>query len=132
MTRLRAEKVSKVAERLPPIELEDGAQDGDILIIGWGSTHGSITQAVKELNAEGKRVAHVHLRHLWPLPRGLDELIKRFDRAVTAELNTGQLCSILRSEYLAPVTCISQVNGQPFHVSDLKSEITKRLEAPLP
>jgi 2-oxoglutarate ferredoxin oxidoreductase subunit alpha len=130
MTRLRAEKVAKVADRLPPIELEDGTADGDILIIGWGSTHGSITQAVKELNAEGKRVAHVHLRHLWPLPRGLNDLIKRFPRAVTAELNTGQLSSILRSEYLAPVTCISQVNGQPFYVSDLKSEITKRLEAP--
>ncbi len=132
MTRLRAEKVLKVADRLPPIELEDGAREGDILIIGWGSTHGSITQAVKELNAEGKRVAHVHLRHLWPLPRGLDELIKRFPRAVTAELNTGQLSSILRSEYLAPLETISQVNGQPFYVSDLKSEITKRLEVPLP
>ncbi|MHA1165553.1 MAG: 2-oxoacid:acceptor oxidoreductase subunit alpha, partial [Alphaproteobacteria bacterium] len=101
-------------------------------IIGWGSTHGSITQAVKELNAEGKRISHVHLRHLWPLPRGLDALIKRFPKAVTAELNTGQLSSILRSEYLAPVTSISQVSGQPFYVSDLKAEITKRLEAPLP
>lgn len=132
MTRLRAEKIAKVADRLPPIELEDGVPDGDILIIGWGSTHGSISQAVKELNAEGKRVSHVHLRHLWPLPRGLEDLIERFPRAVTAELNTGQLSSILRSEYLAPVTCISQVNGQPFYVSDLKVEITSRLEAPAP
>jgi 2-oxoglutarate ferredoxin oxidoreductase subunit alpha len=130
MTRFRAEKIAKVADRLPLIELEDGPEDGDILVIGWGSTHGSIAQAVKELNAEGKRVAHVHLRHLWPLPRGLGDLIKRFPKAVTAELNTGQLSSILRSEYLAPVTCISQVNGLPFYVSDLKSEITKRLEAP--
>jgi 2-oxoglutarate ferredoxin oxidoreductase subunit alpha len=130
MTRARAEKVSKVADRLPPIELEDGPEDGDILVIGWGSTHGSIAQTVKELNAEGKRVSHVHLRHLWPLPRGLEDLIKRFPKVVTAELNTGQLSSILRSEYLAPVTCISQVNGQPFYVSDLKDEITKRLEAP--
>ncbi len=132
MTRLRAEKISRVADRLPEIELEEGEQDGDILIIGWGSTHGSITQAVKELNAQGSRVSHVHLRHLWPLPRGLDALLKRFPRAVTVELNTGQLSSILRSQYLAPITCISQVNGQPFYVSDLKSEITKRLEAPLP
>ncbi len=132
MTRLRADKISRVADRLPEIALEDGEQDGDILIIGWGSTHGSITQAVKELNAQGKRVSHVHLRHLWPLPRGLDTLLKRFPKAVTAELNSGQLSSILRSEYLAPVTCISQVNGQPFYVSDLKQEITKRLEAPLP
>lgn len=130
MTKVRAEKIAKIADRLPPIELEGGPEDGDILVIGWGSTHGSIAQAVKELNAEGKRVAHVHLRHLWPLPRGLDELIKRFPTAVTAELNTGQLSSILRSEYLAPLTCISQVNGLPFYVSDLKSEITKRLEAP--
>ncbi|GBE44135.1 2-oxoglutarate oxidoreductase subunit KorA [bacterium BMS3Bbin10] len=128
MTRARAEKISRIADRLPAIEMEDGVQDGDILIIGWGSTHGSIAQAVKELNAEGARVSHVHLRHLWPLPRGLEALIRCFPRAVTAELNTGQLSSILRSEYLAPVTCISQVNGQPFYVSDLKAEITRRLE----
>ncbi len=130
MTRTRAAKISRLADRLPAIELEDGAQDGDILVIGWGSTHGSIAQAVKELNGEGARVSHVHLRHLWPLPRGLEALIRCFPHAVTAELNTGQLSSILRGEYLAPVTCISQVNGQPFHVSDLKAEIRKHLEAP--
>ena len=132
MTRLRAEKINRVADRLPAIQLEAGAQDGDILIIGWGSTHGSIAQAVKELNAEGKRVSHVHLRNLWPLPRGLDALIRCFPKAVTAELNSGQLSSILRSEYLAPVASISQVNGKPFYVSDLKVEITRHLEAPLP
>ena len=87
---------------------------------------------MKELNAERKRVAHVHLRQLWPLPRGLDALLKRAPRAVTVELNSGQLCSILRSEYLAPIESISQINGQPFHVSDLKSQIIERLEAPRP
>lgn len=130
MTRLRHEKIAKVADRLPPAELDGGPEDADILVIGWGSTHGAISQALRELNAQGKRVAHVHLRHLWPLPRGLETLIKKFPRVVTAELNSGQLCSILRSEYLAPVTCISQVSGQPFPVSDLKDQITKRLEAP--
>ena len=130
MTRLRAEKIDRLAERWPAIELEDGPEDGDLLVIGWGSTYGAIAQAVKELNADGKRVAHAHLRHLNPLPRGLSELLERFPRVVTVELNTGQLCSILRSEYLKPVECISQVNGQPFHVSRLRDEFTKRLEAP--
>ena len=132
MVRIRAEKIARIAERLPPVELENGQQDAELLVIGWGSTHGSIKQAVKELNGDGKRVAHVHLRQLWPLPRGLDALLKRAPRVVTAELNSGQLCSILRSETLAPIECISQINGQPFYVSDLKAQIIERLEAPRP
>ncbi len=132
LVRLRAEKIVRIAERLPPVELENGPKNAELLVIGWGSTHGSITQAVKELNADGSRVAHVHLRQLWPLPRGLDALLKRAPQAVTVELNSGQLCAILRSETLAPLECISQINGQPFHVSDLKSQIVKRLGAPRP
>lgn len=129
MTRLRAEKIDRLAARWPEVTIEDGPEDGDLLVIGWGSTYGSIAQAVRELNAEGKRITHVHLRHLNPLPRGLPELLNRFPHAVTVELNTGQLCSMLRSAYLKPVECISQVNGQPFQVSKLRDEFTRRLEA---
>ena len=129
MTRLRAEKINRLASRWPEVGIEDGPEDGDLLVIGWGSTYGSIAQAVRELNAEGKRIAHVHLRHLNPLPRGLPELLDRFPHAVTVELNTGQLCSMLRSAYLKPVECISQVNGLPFQVSRLRDEFTRRLEA---
>ena len=128
MTRLRAEKVACVADRLPPVELEDGPEDAELLVIGWGSTWGAIKQAVTELNADGKKIAHVHLRHLWPLPRGLRELIAKYPKAVTVELNTGQLAAVLRSEFLAPVEAIGQVTGQPFKVSDLKAELTGKLE----
>ena len=128
MVALRAEKVARVAERAPEVAIETGVDEGELLVIGWGSTHGSIKQAVTELNAQGHRIAHAHLRQLWPLPRGLEDLLKRFPKAVTAELNMGQLSGILRSEYLVPVECIAQVNGQPFPVAKLKSEILDFLE----
>ncbi|MEC9369495.1 MAG: 2-oxoacid:acceptor oxidoreductase subunit alpha [Pseudomonadota bacterium] len=129
MVRLRAEKIARIADRRPAIELESGADDADILVIGWGSTYGAIQQAVRELNDEGKRAAHVHLRQLWPLPKGLGELLERYPRSITAEMNSGQLASILRSEFLKPVGHISNITGQPFRVRDLKSAIAARIEA---
>lgn len=127
MTRLRADKIARVAERLPAAELEDGPEDAELLVVGWGSTHGAISQAVAELNEEGRKVAHLHLRQLRPLPRGLEALLRAFPRAVTAELNSGQLAGLLRSEYLVPVEAIGQVTGQPFAVSALKAELAKKL-----
>jgi 2-oxoglutarate ferredoxin oxidoreductase subunit alpha len=126
MTRLRAEKIARLADRRPAIEIEDGPEDGDLLVIGWGSTYGAIAQAVKDVNAQGGRVTHVHLRQLNPLPCGLGKLLDRFPNAVTAEMNSGQLSTILRSEYLKPVACISNVSGQPFHVSALIEEFQNR------
>ncbi len=128
MTRLRAEKIDRIAARRPAVELDIACEDADLLVIGWGSTWGAITQAVAELNEEGQKIAHLHLRQLWPLPRGLEELIAKFPVTVTAELNTGQLAALLRSEYLAPIKSISQVTGQPFRVSDLKRNLLARLE----
>ena len=129
MTRIRADKIARLADRRPAVELEDGPEDADLLVIGWGSTYGSIAQAVKDVNAQGARIAHVHLRQLNPLPRGLGELLERFPKAVTVEMNTGQLSSILRSEFLKDIECISNVSGQPFHVSRLREEFTSRAEA---
>ncbi len=117
-----------VAERRPEIEIETGVEDGDLLVVGWGSTWGAITQAVDELNRQGHRIGHVHPRQLWPLPRGLGALADGFARVVTAELNTGQLAGILRSELLRPVDCIAHVTGQPFRVDDLKAHILEHLE----
>lgn len=128
MTRLRAEKIAGIAKRRPEAVLDSGTEDADLLVIGWGSTHGAIKQAVADLATEGKKVAHLHLRQLWPLPRGLDMLMKKFPKVVTAELNSGQLRDILRAEYLLPVETIGQVTGQPFKVSDLRSELSRRLE----
>jgi len=88
----------------------------------------AIKQAVEELNAEGHRVGHMHLRQLWPLPCGLAEAFDGFERVMTAEMNSGQLASILRSELIRPIDCISQVTGQPVRVTDLKSKLIERLE----
>ncbi|MGI9385685.1 MAG: 2-oxoacid:acceptor oxidoreductase subunit alpha, partial [Methyloligellaceae bacterium] len=128
MVRLRAEKIARIADRRPQIEIETGAETGDLLVVGWGSTYGAIKQAIEELNADGHRIGHVHLRQLWPLPHGLAETFDGFESVLTAEMNTGQLASILRGELIRPIDCISQVNGQPFRVADLKSKILDRLE----
>ncbi len=127
MVELRAAKVARLADRTAEASLDSGPDDADLLVIGWGSTYGALKQAVQELNAEGHAVAHAHLRQLWPLPRGLAELIGRFPKTVTAELNMGQLSAILRSELLAPIDCIGQVNGLPFAVADLKAALLERL-----
>ncbi|MCG8559385.1 MAG: 2-oxoacid:acceptor oxidoreductase subunit alpha [Hyphomicrobiales bacterium] len=128
MVRLRTEKIARIADRQPQIEIETGVETGDLLVVGWGSTYGAIKRAVRELNADGHRVGHVHIRQLWPLQRGLAEAFDRFERVLTAEMNTGQLASILRSELVRPVDCISHVTGQPFRVADLKSRLLDRLE----
>ncbi len=129
MTRLRAEKIARIAERRPPAGIETGADEGDLLVIGWGSTYGAIKQAAIDLADEGHRVSHLHLRQLWPLPRGLDAILERFPKIVTAELNSGQLAGILRSEFLKPVESIARVTGQPLRVADLKAALLARLEA---
>lgn len=128
MTRLRAEKIRAIANRLPEAELDSGTEDTDLLVVGWGSTYGAVRQAVEELNAEGNNIAHLHLRQLWPLPRGLKELVARFPKVVTAEMNSGHLRTILRSEFLADIGCVCQVTGQPFKVRDLKREFGQRLQ----
>ncbi|GAB4226592.1 MAG: 2-oxoacid:acceptor oxidoreductase subunit alpha [Methyloligellaceae bacterium] len=127
MTRLRAEKIARVADRLPPAALEGGPADADLLVIGWGSTYGALKKAVSELNSEGYKIAHAHLRHLWPLPHKLDELVSAFPRVLTAELNSGHLSQMLRSTFLKDIGTVSQITGQPFKVGDLKADLMRAL-----
>ncbi len=127
MTDLRAEKVAKARTELtPPLSLH-GAEEGDLLAIGWGSTYGAVRRAVDRLNEAGHRVGHLHLRQLWPLPDGLEAIFARYNRLVCAELNSGQLTAILRSTYLAPVTPVVQTTGRPFMVSDLQALFAAQL-----
>ncbi len=129
MTDLRAEKVQAILKRQEPIEIETGAEDGDLLIVGWGSTYGPIRQTVLDLMDENDRIGHVHLRQLWPLPRGLQDIMNRYKKVVCVEMNSGQLSVILRSTYLMPVQSITQVTGQPFRVETLKAKIQAILES---
>ncbi len=123
MVTLRAEKLTRAAAHFDRPFLFDGPNDGEILVVGWGSTFGSIRQAVKDLRDDGTQISHLHLRQLWPLPKTLKETFNGFKHIVCAELNSGQLARILRSELLLNVVPITQINGRPFRISWLKKSI---------
>jgi 2-oxoglutarate ferredoxin oxidoreductase subunit alpha len=118
MVRIRAQKVAAVVQDVPDVEVV-GAQSGDLLLVGWGSTYGSITGALRRLGREGASVGHAHLRWLNPLPRNLGDVLKRFKRVVVPEMNMGQLTFVLRGRYLVDALCLSKVQGRPFTESEI-------------
>ncbi len=122
MVHLRAEKVARVALDIPPAEtVGDGG--GGLLVVGWGSTYGSITGAVRRARAEGVRVSQLHLRHLNPLPSNLGDVLARYDRILVPEMNLGQLAFVLQGKYLREVVSQSKVEGQPFRESEILDRI---------
>ncbi len=125
MTDLRAEKIARIADTLPPAKVERGVERGGVAIVGWGSTYGALNAAVKELLSEGLEVAHFHLRHISPLAPGLEELLRGFDHVLVAEMNGGQLCRLLRSEFLIPAEGLNQMTGKPFKVATVKAALRK-------
>jgi 2-oxoglutarate ferredoxin oxidoreductase subunit alpha len=127
MTRARARKVAAVAQDIPPTAVR-GDQAGDLLVVGWGSTYGSIAAAVDEVRSRGKKVSQVHLRYLNPLPPDLGGILRRFKTVLVPEMNMGQLLTILRATYLVDAVGLNKVQGQPFKVSDISSKILKLLE----
>jgi 2-oxoglutarate ferredoxin oxidoreductase subunit alpha len=128
MTKTRAAKIAGIADRLPEQKVEVGDETGDVLVVGWGSTYGAITQAVRQKRAAGKSVSQVHLRHLVPFPRKLDQLLRGFKRVIVPEMNNGMLSKMLRSEYLVDAIGINKIAGQPFKVSEIEAAIDSALE----
>ena len=126
MSKVRAQKVANVAASIPEQEVF-GAQDGDVLVISWGGTYGSVRQAVKTLSEDGCSVGHAHLRYLNPFPSNLGELITRFQTILVPELNLGQLVQLLRSTFLVDAQGYNKVQGKPFRVSELIEAIKSRL-----
>ena len=120
MVHLRADKVAGIAADIPLLDVE-GPGEGDLLILGWGSTEGSIIGAIEELHKEGKRVARAHLRYLNPMPRNLGDVLKRYTKVLIPEMNTGQLAFLLRGRYLRDVVSFIKVQGKPFKVSEIKA-----------
>lgn len=118
MVRLRAEKVARIANELPPTNVS-GDPDGDLLVIGWGSTYGAIVQAVEHGRARGRRIGHVHLRWLNPLPSDLGAIMKRYRKVIVPELNLGQLVVLLRNRWLVDAQGVNKVKGKPFRVAEL-------------
>jgi 2-oxoglutarate/2-oxoacid ferredoxin oxidoreductase subunit alpha len=121
MVRLRADKVARVAVDLPPAEAEGDASG--LLVLGWGSTYGAITGAVRRARAEGRKVAHLHLRHLNPMPMNLGDVLSRYDRILIPEMNMGQLAMLIRAKYLRDVVQLDKIQGQPFKEIEILSKI---------
>ncbi|ASQ45488.1 2-oxoglutarate oxidoreductase subunit KorA [Legionella clemsonensis] len=122
MVKLRADKIAGIAREYAELQLE-GDESADTLVVGWGSTYGSLKSAVNQCRAEGLPVALLHLRHLNPLPHQLGDLLGQFNKVLVAELNSGQLCQLLRATYLVDAKSINQCSGQPFTVSQLVNAI---------
>jgi 2-oxoglutarate ferredoxin oxidoreductase subunit alpha len=126
MVRLRAEKVARIAQDIPLIEVS-GEPEGKVLVLGWGSTHGAITTAAEQLRAKGVSVSSAHLRYLNPFPRNLGEVLSRFETVIVPELNLGQLALLVRARFLVDAISFSKVKGLPFKVSEIVKKINEYL-----
>jgi 2-oxoglutarate ferredoxin oxidoreductase subunit alpha len=123
MVHIRAQKVANIADHIPELTVDSGPEEGKLLVIGWGSTYGTIKTAVLQLQAEGIEVSHAHLRHLNPFPRNLGEMLKKYDKVLIPEINTGQLSLLIRARYMVDVIGLNKVQGLPFTVAEVIEKI---------
>lgn len=128
MTKIRAAKIDGIADDIPAQTVELGNTSGKLCVVGWGSTYGPINRAVDNLIHRGKDVAHVHLRHIWPLPKNLGELLRSYDNILVPEMNDGQMITLLKSEYLVDAKGLNKISGQPFRISEIEDAILDILE----
>jgi 2-oxoglutarate ferredoxin oxidoreductase subunit alpha len=128
MVRLRAEKVRRVAQEIPPTTI-NGPAGGDLLVVGWGGTYGTITAAVEEAQTTGKSVASIHIRHLCPLPPDLGQILRQYRRVLVPEINSGQLVRVLRAEYLVDAVGFNRVRGVPLATQDIVEAINQLVES---
>jgi 2-oxoglutarate ferredoxin oxidoreductase subunit alpha len=128
MVKTRQEKVDKIADYIPLQQLDSGAETGDLLVIGWGSTYGAIKSAVLELQRQGYSVSHAHLRYVRPFPKNLGNIIKNFKQVLVPEINNGQLIKILRDQYLVDAKGYNKIMGIPITKTELITEIKRILQ----
>jgi 2-oxoglutarate ferredoxin oxidoreductase subunit alpha len=126
-TELRSAKVLAVADEIPDLDADDPDGDAEILVLGWGSTYGTIRAACDSVRAAGKKVARAHLYHLQPMPRNTGELLRGYRQILVPEMNTGQLLKLIRAEFLVPAEGYNKVQGQPIFAEELEQEILRRL-----
>ena len=126
MVEIRAEKIRRVVRDLPPTEIY-GDEEGDVLVVGWGSTKGAIHSAVERVRENGASVGAVHLRHVFPLPEDLEAVIERYDRVLVPELNNGQLIRLMRDAYARPFEGLHKIQGQPFRAGEIVTKINELL-----
>jgi 2-oxoglutarate/2-oxoacid ferredoxin oxidoreductase subunit alpha len=122
MVRLRAEKIARIANFIPEVEVF-GKPEGKILVVSWGGTYGAVTSAVEIMQRRGKSVSSIHLRYLNPLPRNLGEVLSKFEKILVPELNLGQLQLLLRARYLVDAIGLNKVKGLPFKISEVVAKL---------
>jgi 2-oxoglutarate ferredoxin oxidoreductase subunit alpha len=127
MVKLRQEKVDKIADYIPEQEIDNGPEKGKILVLGWGSTYGTIKSAVSELLADGYEVSHAHIRYVRPFPKNLGTILKNFEKVIVPEINNGQLVKIIRDQYFIDAKPYNKIMGTPIMKSELIDEIKKYL-----
>jgi 2-oxoglutarate/2-oxoacid ferredoxin oxidoreductase subunit alpha len=128
MVRIRAEKVARIASDIPGVAVDD--EDGaELLVLGWGSTWGSIQAAVRRVRTAGKKVAHAHLVHLNPFPPNLGDVLRQYPKILVPEMNLGQLSRLVRAEYLVDAQTLSKVQGIPFRAAGIEAKILELLDA---
>lgn len=123
MVKMRAARIEKIADYIPLQTIDNGHDSGDVLILGWGSTYGAIKTAVKNLNEQGKKVSHAHLRYIHPLPKNLGDVLKRFKKVLIPEMNNGQLIKIIRDKFLIDAQGLNKIQGMPFTTSEIEEKI---------
>jgi 2-oxoglutarate ferredoxin oxidoreductase subunit alpha len=127
MCRIRAQKVANAADNIPLQEVE-GDDSGDLLVISWGGTYGATHMAVSEMRNQGKKVSLMHLKYINPMPKNVDDIIKKFNKVVVCELNRGQLKDIINAKYSINAMGYNKVQGLPFRISELVTEFNRILE----
>jgi 2-oxoglutarate ferredoxin oxidoreductase subunit alpha len=127
MVRLRARKIAGIAREIPPTEVF-GPTSGKVLVLGWGSTYGPITAAVRRLQAAGASVAQAHLRYLNPLPTDLGDILRQFDHVLIPEMNMGHLWRIVRAEFLVDAIGFHKIQGRPFKIQEIVSRVERLLQ----
>jgi 2-oxoglutarate/2-oxoacid ferredoxin oxidoreductase subunit alpha len=127
MTDTRMNKVLGIADHIPLQDVCQGEETGDLVVVGWGSTFGPISQAVRKARAAGKRVSHIHVRYIWPMPKNLGDLLKGFKHILVPEMNTGQFKTMLRDQFLVDARPLNKVDGQPFKIAQIQAAIDAML-----
>jgi 2-oxoglutarate ferredoxin oxidoreductase subunit alpha len=122
MCHLRAQKVANVADDIP-LQIVDGPETGDLLVLSWGGPYGACATAVHRAQKAGKKVAHCHLRYINPLPKNLETILRSYKQVLIPELNLGQLSMIIRSKFLIDAISLNKIQGKPFHVSEIDDKI---------
>jgi 2-oxoglutarate/2-oxoacid ferredoxin oxidoreductase subunit alpha len=129
MTDTRHAKVSGVANSIPDQDICVGREGAELAVVGWGSTFGPIHQAVRRAIAKGQDVAHVHVRHIWPMPKNMAVLLKGFKHILVPEMNMGQFKTVLRDQFLVDAQPLTKVSGHPFRIAEIEAAIDAQLVA---